>query len=344
MIEMSAAVAAAGTPAFEPVWAWGLAVIRAFQSAGNPALTLIARFFTLVGEPAVYVLILPVVFWCVDEKRGFKLGIVTMLSNGINVAIKETLRVPRPFTRDPSIQMIAEKGFSTPSGHSQNSAAFFPVLLCGKASPHGEPKPKGRAFRIAAAVALPICIGVSRVYLGVHYPTDVLFGWTLGALISTSALFIIPATVRSLAQVAPVRAVVDSYKRYREEGGRSLRTFKIAAAAIPAFVLNAASRGDSSMGGMLFGFATGYILLTDGGKEDSTESAAFSASSGSLAKKTARLVTGLAILALVFMGLKMALPGEGSEWYSLCRFVRYGLTGFWASWGAPKFFLKIGLA
>ena len=331
MIEISAATSTA-TLDLGAMYNWGLSVIRLFQSVQNPVLTTIAKFFTTLGSAPVYIALLPIILWCVDEKRGFKIGITVFLSNGINVALKQNLRVERPFTQDPSVKMIEpEDLYSTPSGHAQNSAAFWPTLL-GSGSGH-------TAIRIVLMIALPLCIGLSRIYLGVHYPTDVFFGWALGAAIAAISLFAVPRITRAIHENRSdaITAFRESLKNYRESTGRSFRSFKLAIATLAALLLNATSAGDSSMGGLVFGFAAGYIFLTDG------TAPRFSAASGSLAKKTLRFALGLAVLAALYFGLKQVFPAEGSQWYALCRFLRYGITGFWASWGAPKLFMKIKL-
>jgi len=318
MFEMTA-VADGAAQNLTGILDWGLAVIRAFQAAGNPAITLLARFFTLLGDPVAYILILPVLLWCLDEKRGFRVGLALFLSNGINVALKETLQVPRPFVRDPSVQLAHATGFSTPSGHSQNSAVLWPLL----ASTHGA------AVRVAISLGLPFCIGLSRIYLGVHYPTDVLLGWIVGALISVIALV--------LPEAPFVRRAAEALSSAAVSAGRSLRTWKLAAAALAALALNAASGSDTSMGGLVFGFAAGYIFLTE--REDR-----FSAAAGTPAQKALRIAVGLAGLAIIYFGLKSLFPGEGSVYYTLFRFAHYGIIGVWASLGPPLVFMKIRLA
>lgn len=340
MAEMTALIPASGGP-LDAMYAWGLSVIHAFQGAGNPAITVIARGFTLLGDPLLYMIAIPVLLWCVDERRGFRIGMAVFISNGINVALKRNLRVPRPFMADPSVGLIGETGYSTPSAHAQNAAVLWPLMLGA-----WKGKSLGAGLRVALAIGLPLCIGASRVYLGVHYPTDVFLGWAIGAAISCIALFAIPAAARAIATARAdwITGVRESLKSYVETTGRSFRSIKLALAAIVAFALNAASKGDSSMGGLVFGFAAGYILLTDGAKDGAHDEQRFSAGKGSLPKKAARLVIGFAGLAAIYFGLKELLPGEASQYYVLCRFLRYGLVGLWGSWGAPKVFQRIRLA
>jgi len=343
-------LSSAASAAIHPVHEWGISVIRAIQEFGGRPLELIAEAFSFVGGPAVYILIIAALYWCVDERKGYAVGLVLFVSNGVNIALKESFRVPRPFSHDPSIKLIDETGWSTPSGHSQNSAAFWPFLVfspkrksAGTETAAGTALPDGAkraglppVAGVLAAVGLPLLIGLSRIALGVHYPTDVLAGWLAGAAISAAALFAVPALRRNPAALS----LADALARSAARSGKSMRSFRLSFAAAAALLLNAFSAGDASMGGMIFGFAAGRILLTDTGKSG----ARFSAAEGSFAKKTVRLALGLAGLGCIYVGLKFVFPGEGSRWYSLFRFVRYGLAGTWATWAAPRLFILIGLS
>ncbi len=347
MYELSAASQAASIP-FEAILVWGLELIRAVQAHATPTLTIAARAITFLGEPWPYLAILPFMLWCVDERRGFRLAASVIVANGVVNALKIGLSVPRPGTLDPSVELVAPPDpWSTPSGHSAGAATLWPILALG-----GRPAGKGRAAAIAIALGIPFLVGLSRVYLGVHYPTDVLFGWTIGGTVSLVALVGLPALERTplfarsadpgaKGFLAGVRRSLDAH---REATGRPARSFKILSAAIVAFALNAACPGDSSMGGAFFGLAVGYVLLTEGRESRTVEPRRFSAKEGTLAQKAGRLALGLAFLALLYVGLKRVLPGVSSPYYTLARFLRYALLGLWASLGAPIAFLRLGLA
>jgi len=332
MFELSAASQAGAT--LNGAYDWGLAVIRAFQAAGNPAIEFIARAFTMLGETAFYAIIF-LIFWCVDEKKGFKIGLFVLISNGINSAIKVNLRVPRPYETDPSVGIMHVKGYSTPSGHAQNSSVFWPLLMSGSSGKKSPP----RGIRIAIAVLMPLCIGLSRVYLGVHYPTDVMLGWLIGACIASLAIFILPAAANALVSYPPTARIIASFNSYAEASGRSLKMFKIALAAFVALALNAVSLGDTSMGGLIFGFAAGYILLTD-----KTDAPRFSASAGSHPKKALRLVPGFAGVAASLYSIKLISPLFTVAEGALIMFIGCAVAGFWTSFLAPKLFIKLKLA
>lgn len=339
--------ALADSPLFGEICDWGLSVIRAVQGTGNPILEAAARILSLVGDPLAYVLYMIVILWCVDERRGTRLGICLLASNGINHAVKQTLRVPRPFTREPGINLIAETGYSMPSGHSQNSAAFWPSL----ASYVGR-----RPLRLLLAF-LPVIIGMSRVYLGVHYPTDVLAGWILGYSVSAVNVFLFPRAAKSLTGVLS-RAFPNGVPT------RARRWALILPTAAFVYLVNGFSSGDGSAGGLFLGFTVGAILLDEANRtsgQTSRERAtvtvdtpaaderpdargAFCAASGTLAQKALRAVLGLAGLVLIYVVLKGAFPGPDSAQYGVFRFVRYALIGLWGSWGAPTVFVRLGLS
>ena len=343
---MNEIIAAGPAPAIDAMHAWGIAVIRAFQTIACPAMTAVAKAITFIGEPWTYLAVIPLIFWCIDERRGARVALALLVSNGIVSAIKVSLAVPRPGRFDPSVELVAPPDpWSTPSGHSSGTAVLWPLAMLDR------DRRSGRfALRLAIAIGIPLLVGLSRVYLGVHYPTDVLFGWAIGAAFSLTVLIGLPA-LKAIANAEspegnPIARVWRSLSEYRESTGRSFRSFKLAGAALVAFALNAANPGDSSMGGAVFGFAAGYIILTDNGSRESGKRTLprFSARDGNLPLKALRLVLGVVALAALYIGLKRVLPGVSSPYYSLCRFIRYGLLGLWVSLGAPLAFAKIGLA
>jgi len=63
-----------------------------------------------------------------------------------------------------------------------------------------------------------------------------------------------------------------------------------------------------------------------------------------LVQKATRLVIGLVVLLIIYAGGKLVFPDEGESLYALFRFVRYGLLGFWVSFGGPWLFLRLKLA
>jgi hypothetical protein len=289
----------------EELLIWGLDVIRAVQTVKGPFLTAVMQVLTLAGSEYFYLLFLPVVFWCVDARFGIRFGLVFLFSAFTNSWLKVVFAVPRPFVLDPSVGLSHETSFALPSGHAQGSATFWGLLAVRFRAPWG----------LVLAIVLPLVIGFTRIYLGVHYPTDLFFGWFLGWGIALAWLVFGERVSRIVAK-ANIR-------------------LRIIGAAVVALGMNALYPGDPTLAGAFLGTAIGASF--------SLGRIPFDAATGSLKTKAARMGLGLAGLAMVYFGGKLLSPGDGSTLYPLVKFVRYGLVGAWISCGAPWLFVRLGL-
>lgn len=151
----------------DPALDAALAPLRPITELGSTgAVTLVAFVTFLVG-----VLIGP---WL----HGLIGALTIALASIGNQLFKATVARERPAILEP---IVVEHGFSFPSGHSALSMAAYGILgVLVMRSRLPRPVRRGIAAGLAILILL---VGVSRVYLGVHYPTDVLAGWTAGALI-----------------------------------------------------------------------------------------------------------------------------------------------------------------
>lgn len=289
----------------EELLIWGLDIVRAVQTIKGPFLTAVMQVLTQVGSKYFYLLFLPVIFWCVDARFGIRFGLVFLFSAFTNSWLKVVFAVPRPFVLDPSVGLAHESSFALPSGHAQGSATFWGLLAVRFRAPWG----------LVLAIVLPLIIGFTRIYLGVHYPTDLFLGWFLGWGIAL-AWFVFGERISRIISRANIR-------------------LRIIAAAVIALGMNALYPEDPTLAGAFLGTAIGAILYFD--------RITFDASTGSLKTKAARMGLGLTGLALVYFGGKLLSPGDGSTLYPLVRFVRYGLVGVWISLGAPWLFVRLGL-
>ena len=64
----------------ENILQWGLELIRTIQSFSSVPLTAVMRTITWLGDAAGYVIVLPLIYWCVDEKKGVRLGLTVLVS------------------------------------------------------------------------------------------------------------------------------------------------------------------------------------------------------------------------------------------------------------------------
>jgi len=292
--------------------AWGLDLIRSIQTIENPALTIVMKAITLLGSEYAYLALLPLVFWCIDEKKGLRLGVVVLLSAWLNSTLKELWKQPRPYALDPTVQRSSEASYGLPSGHAQGSVTFWGVVAPWFSKPLG----------LVLAILIPLVVSFTRLYLGVHFPTDIFAGWLLGLLV-LGLYFAFGTVLEAVISAATVR-------------------IKILIVAVIAFVMNALLRSDTSLGGVFFGMGVGYVLMTDRFPFSASRTAG--GEKPGLGNLLLRYVTGITGAAIIYVGLKLILPTEGSDWYVLGRFSRYALLGAWVSAGAPWLFLKLKLA
>lgn len=141
---------------------------------------LAVRDITALGGYAVLTLVtLIAVGFLVTTKKYADALLLFVSIVGADI-LSETLKVgfarPRP---DLVAHVVEVSSASFPSGHAMVSAATY--LTIGALLARVQEERRVKTYIHAAAVALALMIGASRVYLGVHWPTDVLAGWCLGA-------------------------------------------------------------------------------------------------------------------------------------------------------------------
>ena len=162
------------------------AVLLSFRVAGNPQLPIgpawlveAARDVTALGSFSVLgiLLILLVVHLLLERnvKAAALIGGSVITGTAISTALKHAFNRPRPDLTGVAQVFTA----SFPSGHALVSAVTF--LTIGTVLAGTTDKVWFRVFYISSAILLTLVVGLSRIYLGVHYPTDVIAGWSLGA-------------------------------------------------------------------------------------------------------------------------------------------------------------------
>ena len=108
---------------------------------------------------------------------GLILSASPLFSTLLYKLIKEILQRPRP---EEALHLIHQGGFSFPSGHAMTGLVFYGLVLYFFLSSIKNSSTRG--VLLAVGVIYIFSIGFSRIYLGVHYPSDVLAGWCLGGL------------------------------------------------------------------------------------------------------------------------------------------------------------------
>lgn len=135
-------------------------------------LTPIMEAISALATPvSLVVLLLVIVAFAPGKRPGACAAVNLVLVFLLNQALKFAIQRPRP----DGFQLAIEQGFSFPSGHSMVAMAFFGLLVWMVWRYEAD-----RATRIGCAVAFSaviVLVGVSRIYLGVHYASDVLAGF-----------------------------------------------------------------------------------------------------------------------------------------------------------------------
>ena len=200
-------------PARRDPWPWvGLACVLAFIILA----TLVVRRGSLAfDEPlaaAIQALPIPVWFWeactflggavLVPIEIGFVLGaaltrrfrlaiilaVVLIVAAVFTDLVKDYVARPRP-TVNPLVVMT---GYSFPSGHTLNSTVTYGLLAL--VAWRSRLPLAARRVAVFLGVTIPVLVGLSRIALGVHYPTDVLAGWLVGVALVALAATLVRAT------------------------------------------------------------------------------------------------------------------------------------------------------
>lgn len=279
-------------------------IINLLHPAAGPLLDGAMKGLTMLGNPFFYCIVLAVLYWCVDRKMAVRLGIVFFFSVVVNTVAKTLFDAPRP---DPEkliepVRRLLENhtpgspGF--PSAHTQNVTTFW-----------------GGAIGITrsrtawcAGIPLMLLVPYSRLYLGVHFPGDILGGYLL-ALVSLAIA--VPAVThpghpsRSLPGLpAALAAVMIPWLVYP---------------LMPEiFLLRILS--------FCSGCAAGIFLSGDINTFDSRNRFHLQGI------KTLIGLGGLGVIMLAFSPLPKVAP---------LHYARFLLSGFWISWGAPLIFSRV---
>ena len=286
---------------------WGIDVVLWFQQF-SPALDIPFKFLTFMGDKEFFLLLMPLVYWCIDRKAGARLFVLLLISACLNEGVKLLADQPRPFNFDPRVlKLVHEDSGGFPSGHTQSAVVVWGYLAWRFKKP----------FLWLLSGFLILAIPVSRIYLGAHFPTDLLGGYAIGILVLFLYLRLVPQFETWFDQ----RRVL----------------FQLALVlGIPVFLVLFIPPGNDDLltaVGALMGVAAGMVL--------ERHRVRF-CSGGPWFKQVIRYVLGAIIILAVWIGLRVAFKQlEPAGLYRVCR---YALVGLWGGLGAPWLFVKLKLA
>lgn len=136
-----------------------------------PGLNEFMLLITHLGEETAFLAAALILFWCVDKRRGYYVMAVGFIGTIFNQFLKLLFRIPRPWVLDENFSILegaraGATGYSFPSGHSQTAVGTFGAIACTT----------GRKWIRWICIAVAVLVPISRMYAGVHTPTDVITG------------------------------------------------------------------------------------------------------------------------------------------------------------------------
>lgn len=298
---------------------WGTEVLVRLQSLCGSQVDPVWKFFTFLGNAEFTALLLATVYWCIRKRTGAVLICLSPFSTWLGDAVKYAFNIPRP--ADPRLRLQwVELTPSFLSGHSLSAVALYGLVAARLRKP---------AVTVVCAVVIA-GIAASRMFLGFHFPQDVIGGLLLGLALLAVLHRAEPAATRRLAaRTVPVQLAVA-----------------VAVPAILIFVHPAnplagyPAPGAVRTMAMLMGAGVGLVM----------ERALLRFRvDGPLGQRALRLALGLAPVVVIYFGLGLLVdwmaPGGLAYPAELAvAFLRYGLVGWTLTFGAPWLFCRAGLA
>lgn len=286
---------------------WGVRVILWLQQF-SPALDLPFKAFTFLGEEEFFMLLLPLLYWSLERRTAMRLAVLYLFSAWFNSVVKVLAGQPRPHQYDPRVPALVDAtGEGFPSGHTQSATVVWGYLAC---------QFRKTSVWVVAGVLL-VFIPLSRIYLGVHFPTDVLGGYVIGALLLWLYLRFEPRAEAWLGSKGVLWQML----------------LVVLVVALLALLSPANSQDTASAAGVLMGMGGGFVLE---GKWVGFDSG------GDWIKRLLRFACGVVVVFALRLGLKAVFEALQPE--LVFRFVRYALMGLWVSLGAPWVFVRLRLA
>ncbi|MEV0616058.1 phosphatase PAP2 family protein [Nonomuraea sp. NPDC050404] len=287
----------------------------------------VLQLVSVLGTDTFFLLCLPVLYWCVNPALALRLGLTVLLAAATNAIGKLVAHQPRPYWIDSRIHPLSiEQSFGLPSGHAQIGTAGLGRLAAMAGRPW--------AWCTAGAIVALVCL--SRLYLGVHFISDVVAGVLLGlAVLLIVSKLERPATAWWRRQELWAQLTVSLMLSGALIGVAALANVPYAGWAPPPSWSSAGTIDPESMdtvitmAGVLLGTLAGTSIMYRLGWFDA---------GGAFGLRAARWALGTVVAVLIWYAEREVLPQNG-----LGTYVGYALLTLWVQVGAPVLFIRLGL-
>ena len=311
-------------------------IIEAIQAVGW--LELPMQVITQLGSEVFFLLSVSLLYWCVNSRLGIRVALILLLSTSLNSVLKLAFASPRPYWfRGPGEIGEMEASFGLPSAHAQSAAAVWGLIA----------KWQRQGWIKIVALLLIFLIGLSRLYLDVHFLIDVLTGWLVGAVVLLLfSRFAQPvaqwfqryrlkqqmaiALISSLLLLLPSLLVAQIREIWQFPLPWMERLQQISPeASPPPFSLEM----PVSVAGSWFGLVIGLLWLSQRQPWDPK---------GTLQTRFYRYLVGIVVAVALWAGLSALFPDGSTPLAYILRYLRYTLVGGWIAAGAPIVFRWMG--
>jgi membrane-associated phospholipid phosphatase len=316
-----------------PVLEFGVRLVVAIQGLGSWLETPM-KLFSFLGTEDFFMVVLPAIYWCIDANLGMQVAVIIMFSNSVNCFFKLAFHGPRPYWYSSLVKGLAsETTFGVPSNHAQTATVIWGILAA-----HIR---KWWAWLVA--VLLILLISFSRLYLGVHFPHDVLAGWLIGAALLWLVLhFWSPAKDWAKKKSLSSQVLLSLAASLVLMGLPLIPVIWLRSVnwqppqSWAAFATQALSVQDIfTFSGATFGLLAGFAWIQfQGGFQ----------MKGSGSQLVLRFLVGVVGVLAIRYGLKFLFPSGETLLSYIFRFIRYVFIGFWLTGGAPWCFIRLKLS
>ena len=301
-----------------------LDILMYLQSIRNELLTGIFTFFTICTEVPVITVLTAMLYWCINKKAGQRILFALAGSLNINVAVKNIVKMPRPIGTKGLISLRTQTatGYSFPSGHTQTATTFWTSMITQFKN----------IWIYIIGILMILGAGISRLYLAVHWPMDVIVGWILGIILSI--LFI------------KLFDYIDNSKNYY-----ILVIIMLIFGVCTYFV---GGEDFYKLFGLYSGFALGYMVedtYISFSTENKQRNNIFSKSTSKIEGtkgKILRFIIGIISLLIVYLIFKNIentfMIGKNEEIINIFKYLKYTIIVFWGVAIAPALFKLFKLA
>lgn len=150
-----------------------LELIHRIHEFRTPFLDSIIKLFDFFDRQEFFFILIPIIWFGSGWKAGLRLFYILLISSVINHVLKEFFALPRPYHIDSSLGIIQVNGYGFPSGAAQTVILLSGILLSWRKN----------YWSYCIAISYIISVSFSRIYLGIHFPSDILAGWLIGGVL-----------------------------------------------------------------------------------------------------------------------------------------------------------------